>query len=336
MEHLVSSWYNDRSLPESYILPPEDRPGMLPLGKNIPVVDLGAHDQTDILQQILEASQEFGMFQVINHGVPSNLIDEAMGVFKEFHALSAEDKAIETSKDPDKSCYMYTSSHNYATEKYHFWRDGLFHHCNPLEKYIQFWPEKPPKYREVVATYTAELRKVVFRILEFIAQGLGLNPDHFSSELCENQVVLVNHYPPCPDPSLTLGLCKHRDPIVINILLQSDVYGLEVFKDEEWIGVEPIPYAFVVTLGVLMQIISNGKLKGAVHRVVTNSNLARTTATFGLHPLYETLIEPAEALVDASNPALCKSFSYKDFMIKYRAAASYGTALEEFLSGTPD
>ncbi|KAF3965374.1 hypothetical protein ACB098_12G139600 [Castanea mollissima] len=336
MEHLVSSWCNDRSLPESYILPLEDRPGMLPLGKNIPVVDLGAHDQTDILQQILEASQEFGMFQVINHGVPSNLIDEAMGVFKEFHALSAEDKAIETSKDPDKSCYMYTSSHNYATEKFHFWRDGLLHHCNPLEKYIQFWPDKPPKYREVVAIYTAELRKVGFRILEFIAQGLGLNPDHFSSELGENQVLLVNHYPPCPDPSLTLGLCKHRDPLVINILLQSDVYGLEVFKDEEWIGVEPIPNAFVVTLGVLMQIISNGKLKGAEHRVVTNSNLARTTASFALHPLYETLIEPAKALVDASNPALCKSFSFKDFMIKYRAAASYGTAFEELLSGTPD
>ena len=109
-------------------------------------------------------------------------------------------------------------------------------------------------FREVVATYTAELRKVVFRILEFIAQGLGLNPDHFSSELCENQVVLVNHYPPCPDPSLTLGQDKHIDPSIINILLQSDVYGLEVFKDEEWIGVEPIPYAFVVTLGALMQV----------------------------------------------------------------------------------
>ena len=109
-------------------------------------------------------------------------------------------------------------------------------------------------FREVVAIYTAELRKVGFRILEFISQGLGVNPDHFRGELGENQRVLVNHYPPCPDPSLTLGLCKHRDPTVINILLQKDVYGLEVFKDEEWIGVEPIPYAFVVTLGVLMQV----------------------------------------------------------------------------------
>nr|POE62470.1 protein downy mildew resistance 6 [Quercus suber] len=250
MEHLVSSWYNDRSLPESFILPPEDRPGILSLGKNIPVVDLGAHDQPDILQQILEASQEFGMFQVINHGVPSKLIDEAMGVFKEFHALSAEDKAIETSKDPE---------------------------IHPI------LAEKPPKYREVVAIYTAELRKVGFRILEFIAQGLGLNPDHFSSELGENQILLVNHYPPCPDPNLTLGFPKHRGPVVINILLQSDVYGLEVFKDEEWIGVEPIPYAFVVTLGSLMQIISNGKLKGKVG-VVSKESEEESKESFATTP----------------------------------------------------
>ena len=32
----------------------------------------------------------------------------------------------------------------------------------------------------------------------------------------------------------------------MNILLQSDIYGLHVFKDEEWIAVEPIPYAVVV------------------------------------------------------------------------------------------
>ena len=66
MKHLVSSWCNDRSLPESYILPPEKRPGKLtvPLANKIPVIDLGGHDQTDIIQQIFEASLEFGFFQV--------------------------------------------------------------------------------------------------------------------------------------------------------------------------------------------------------------------------------------------------------------------------------
>ena len=70
--------------------------------------------------------------------------------------------------------------------------------------------------------------------------------------------------------------------------------------------------------------------------MVTNSNLARTTASCALNPFYEAVIEPAKALIDASNPALYKSFSYKDFLIKYRAAASYSTAFEEFLSATPD
>ncbi|KAK9993375.1 hypothetical protein SO802_023078 [Lithocarpus litseifolius] len=150
-------------------------------------------------------------------------MDEAMSVFKEFHALSAKDKAIETSKDPNKSCYIYTSSPSYATEKFHFRRDGLMHH--------------------------SEVSKLGFRILEFISRGLGISSDHFSSGLCENQALVVNHYPPCPDPSLTLGVGKHRDPGGINILLQSVVYGLQVFKDEEWVGVEPIPYAFVVNIG---------------------------------------------------------------------------------------
>ena len=80
---------------------------------------------------------------MINHGVPSNLMDKAMSVFKEFHALSGKDKAIETSKDPEKRCVIYTGTVNYETEKFHFWRDVLVHHCD----HIQFWPEQPPRYR---------------------------------------------------------------------------------------------------------------------------------------------------------------------------------------------
>ena len=105
-------------------------------------------------------------------------------------------------------------------------------------------------FREVVGPYTAEVRKLGFRILEFISQGLGIS----LGGLVGIQTLVVNHYPPCPDPSLTLGLGKHMDPVFINILLQSDVYGLQVFKDEEWIGVEPIPNAFVVNIGYPLQV----------------------------------------------------------------------------------
>ena len=83
-----------------------------------------------------------------------------------------------------------------------------------------------------------------------------------------------------------------------------------------------------------LEIISNGKLKGAEHRVVTNSNVARTTASLFFNPSSETLVEPAKALIDASNPALYKSLTYKDFLSKYIAASSDSKALEEVLSTT--
>ena len=57
------------TVPESYILPPERRPSAVPPCKTIPVIDLrGLNcDRTNLVQQIIKASQEYGFFQVINH-----------------------------------------------------------------------------------------------------------------------------------------------------------------------------------------------------------------------------------------------------------------------------
>ncbi|KAK1563870.1 hypothetical protein Q3G72_034252 [Acer saccharum] len=92
------------SLPENYVLPPERRLGEVKFspGKsnNIPVLDLGGHDRNEIIQQITKASQGFGFFQVINHGVSKELMDETRNVVKEFHAMSAKEKFLECLKDP--------------------------------------------------------------------------------------------------------------------------------------------------------------------------------------------------------------------------------------------
>ncbi|KAB5556138.1 hypothetical protein DKX38_007047 [Salix brachista] len=96
--------------------------------------------------------------------------------------------------------------------------------------------------------------------------------------------MLVNHYPPCPDPSLTFGVSEHCDPNLITILQQeSDVFGLQVLRNGEWIGVEPISKAFVVNMGYQMQIISNNKLRSVEHRAVTNSEKARTSVAMFFH-----------------------------------------------------
>ncbi|KAL4361399.1 hypothetical protein GQ457_04G027250 [Hibiscus cannabinus] len=314
---LLSNWCSNGSLPESYVLPPEARPGNLivPRGKSIPVIDLQGNDRNETILQILKAGKEFGFFQIINHGVSKDLMDETMKVAEEFHAMSGLDKERECLKDPNGSCKLYTSSYTYPREEFHLWRDALTHPCRPLDQHIQFWPENPTGYREVVGEYSVELWKLSCRILELLCEGLGLSINYFSNELSEAPKIMINHYPPCPEPSLTLGLRKHRDPNIITILHQGQINGLQVFKDGLWIAVQPLPHAFVVNIGYLLQIISNGKLKGAEHRVVTNSRDARTTVSFFVYPSDECLIGPAKALVNASNPAIYKPFKYADFVI---------------------
>ncbi|KAE8685360.1 ethylene-responsive transcription factor 1B-like [Hibiscus syriacus] len=321
MGKLVSSWYKNKTLPESHIFPPETRPGNLivPRGKNIPVIDLSeaeGRNRTRIVQQILKAGEEYGFFQVVNHGVPEDLIKEGFEVLEEFFEMPDEDKAILYSEDPTNRCRLSTSGVNYAREKVHLWRDNLKHPCHPdLQDCIQLWPQKPKRYREKVAKFSIEAKKLGSRILEIVAEGLGLERGYFGDKLSESMLLSVNHYPPCPDPSSTLRISKHCDPYLITILHQGGVNGLQVFNNGEWIGVEPLHNAFVVNIGNQLQIISNDKLKSVEHRVVTNSNLARTSAAFFIAPSGDCVVEPAKSLM--GDAAAYRGFVFKDFLLHY-------------------
>ncbi|THG20337.1 hypothetical protein TEA_009568 [Camellia sinensis var. sinensis] len=297
MSTLLSSWSKDvNTVPQKFVFPPEERPGDLPapLCKGIPVIDLqqsgGHHDRADLLHQIIKASQELGMFQVINHGVSEELMDDTMSLFKEFLDMPEEDKASYCSEDITKSFMLYTGSSNSNLNKKGsgtYWKDSVKHSCHPLEDHIQSWPEKPARYREVVGTYSVEVRKLSLRILDLISEGLGLEEGYFADELSKTQ-----------------GLIQEE-------------YGLQMYKDEQWVGVEPLPHAFVINIANQLELISNGKLKSAKHRAVTNSSIARTSIVTFISPSRECVIEPAKALVKSGNPQLFKGVQYKEFINTY-------------------
>uniref|UniRef100_A0A3N7EGW2 Fe2OG dioxygenase domain-containing protein n=1 Tax=Populus trichocarpa TaxID=3694 RepID=A0A3N7EGW2_POPTR len=283
MEILVSSRCNLQSLSEKYIFPEEIRPGKVAIAlcESIPVIDLGdiaGQNRANIAQEILKASQEFGFFQVINHGVSKELMNDTMSVFKEVFEMPAEDLAGIYSEDPDRSCRLFTSSNSYASEDVHNWRDFLRHPCHPdLDACIQQWPEKPTRYRQVVGNYSTEVMKLASGILELITEGLGLESRYFGGDVC----------------------------------------GLQVFKDGEWIGVGPVPNAFVINIGYQLQIISNNKLKGAEHRAVTNSKDARTSAAFFVSPSRDSIVEPARELIKEDNRPLYRAFEFTEFFSNY-------------------
>lgn len=100
--------------------------------------------------------------------------------------------------------------------------------------------------------YVVEVRKMGFKILDMIGEGLGLTEGYFAG-VSQEQSMAINHYPPCPDPSLAMGIGGHTDPNLITFL-QQDQYGLQIQKDGKWMGIDPIPNAFVVNLGYLLKV----------------------------------------------------------------------------------
>ncbi|KAF5951382.1 hypothetical protein HYC85_009326 [Camellia sinensis] len=245
MSALVSSWSkNVHTLPENFVCSSEERPGDLavPLCRGIPVVDLqqvDGHDRADSIKQIMKGSQDFGMFQVINHGLLKELMDDTMSLFKEFFDMPEEDKATYYSEDTSKSFRLYTGSFPHSVINHNYWKDS---------RITLKLGQKSQIDTEVVGTYSVEVRKLGLRILNLICEGLGIEVGYFAGDLSKFQGMIVNHYPPCPNPSVVLGVCGHYDTNLLT-LLQQDEYGLHILKDGQWVGVKHVPGAFVINIG---------------------------------------------------------------------------------------
>lgn len=189
--------------------------------------------------------------------------------------------------------------------------------CHPVDEHIQCWPEKPARYRELLGKYSVEVRKLSMLLLELIGEGLGQESGFFKrGELNRVQLMALNCYPR-PNPSLTLGSPRHGDVNLITVLLQGPVHGVQVLNDGQWLALQPLPDAFVINIGLALQIISKGKLRSAEHRVTTNRTSARTTVTTFIHPSGDCLVEPAKVMTNNHNPPLYRSFLYKDFLSTY-------------------
>ena len=70
-----------------------------------------------------------------------------------------------------------------------------------------------------------------------------------------SQAMRMNYYPPCPQPELAIGLNPHSDATGPTILLQvNETEGLQIRKDGMWAPVKPLPNAFVVNIGDMLEV----------------------------------------------------------------------------------
>ncbi|KAI7743038.1 hypothetical protein M8C21_032703, partial [Ambrosia artemisiifolia] len=176
------------------------------------------------------------------------------------------------------------------------------------------WPTNPTSFRAHVAEYCQSLRGLALLLTEAISESLGLDKDYISRQLGKHgQQMALNYYPPCPQPDLTYGLPGHTDGYLITILLQDEVSGLQVFKNGQWVAVDPVPNTFVINIGDQIQVMSNDKYKSGLHRAVVNCEKERISIPTFYCPSPDAVIGPAPELVTNDGRAVYRQFTFEEY-----------------------
>jgi isopenicillin N synthase-like dioxygenase len=252
--------------------------------RSVPIVDIGglrSPDRTErerVAGEIGKAARDVGFFYVSGAGVDDRVFERMLASTKEFFALPIEEKmrsyiglstchrgyvpvgeeGVETGT-PDLKEAFDTALELPAD-------DPDYLAGNPMLG-PNAWPDLPGFADAVTAYYRAVL-DVGHRLLWAFAVALGEDPDTFSRHATKtpSQLRLV-HYPYNPEAEDGQGIGAHTDYECFT-LLKPTAPGLEVLNGAgEWIDVPPVPGTFVVNIGDMLELWTNGAYVATSHRV---------------------------------------------------------------------
>ncbi|KAI3502839.1 hypothetical protein L1887_31187 [Cichorium endivia] len=304
----TSMKWDQNSLLENGFVRDEDERPKVPYNKfsnEIPVISLEGIDdvegsdgvksrRAEICDKIVKACEDWGIFQIVDHGVDARLLSEMTRLAKEFFQLPAEEKLRFDMTGGKKGGFIVSSHLQGETVK--DWRELVTYFSYPIRaRDYSRWPDKPNEWRSVTKEYSEVLMGLACKILEVLSEAMGLEKEALTKACVDmDQKVVVNYYPKCPQPELILGLKRHTDPGTITLLLQDQVGGLQATRDggKSWITVEPIEGAFVVNLGDHGHYLSNGRFKNADHQAVVNSTSSRLSIATFQNPAPDAIVYP--------------------------------------------
>jgi isopenicillin N synthase-like dioxygenase len=276
----------------------------------IPVIDVGATEAGDRaqLEAVRTATEEFGAVQVVNHGVPQDLVADLSARAGRLLSLPRAEKAELASPHPYRGWRQWPDDFGrLELERFmvaqfddidaaraagvaaeHL---GLFAHAN-------LWPADDPGLRDAVLAYIEASRGLANRMLRLYAAAQGLPVGSFGLGTLPHLRLTVNDYPTWTYPETAadedkLLLLEHADDSAVTVLAQQGDYeGLQVQgPGGVWIPVPVIPGALQVFSGQLLARWTGGRLRPGRHRVVAGGTVTRRSMAVFVYPALETVID---------------------------------------------
>ncbi|ESW21294.1 hypothetical protein PHAVU_005G058700 [Phaseolus vulgaris] len=299
---------------------------------SIPIIDLtGIHDDPNlrdgVVGKVRYACEKWGFFQVINHGIPTHVLDEMIKGTRMFHQQDAEVRKEYYTRDFSRKV-AYLSNYTLYEDPSADWRDTIAFSLAPDHPKAE---EFPAVCRDIVIEYSKKTMVLAYALFELLSEALGLDKFHLKEKGCaEGLLLLCNYYPACPEPALTMGNKEHSDGDIMTILLQDQMGGLQVLHDSQWICVPPMHGALVVNIGDLLQLMSNDKFISVQHRVLANDQGPRISVASFFRTAISKVFGPIKELVCEDHPPVYREISLKDYMAHRYASGSGTSALLHF------
>nr|BBM96376.1 flavonol synthase [Matthiola incana] len=279
----------------------------------VPVVDLSCPDEELVARTVVKASEDWGVFQVVNHGIPTELIQRLQKVGREFFELPEAEKKVVAREAGSVEGYGRRIELDIKKRK------GIVDQIYlstwpPSSVNYRYWPKSPPDYREVNEEYARHVKTLSEKIMEWLSEGLGLGREAIKEVNGCWYVMNINHYPPYPHSDSFNGLEPHTDINGLTLIITNEIPGLQVFKDDHWIEVEYIPSAIIVNIGDQIMMLSNGKYKNVLHKTTVDKEKTRMSWPVPVSPTYDMVVGPLPELTSEDDPPKFKPIAYKDYV----------------------
>ncbi|WP_454129927.1 isopenicillin N synthase family dioxygenase [Microbacterium aurum] len=254
---------------------------------NLPILDLSlldgdADDAARFRAALRAATHDVGFFYLTGTGVAPELEARLHRTARAFFDLPEADKlAIENVNSPHFR--GYTRIGGERTQGKVDWREQI--DIGPERTAVDdpdapeyarligpnLWPESLPELREVTAQWQEHLAGVARKLLRAWALALGAPETYFEEHFGEPSTLLkIVRYPGTDAPEPAQGVGAHKDSGVLTLLwVEPGKGGLQVQRDGVWVDAPPVPGAFVVNIGEMLEYATGGYLVATNHRVIS-------------------------------------------------------------------
>lgn len=289
--------------------------------ESFPVINmenLNGENRAITMDKIKDACENWGFFELVNHGISPELMDTVERMTKGHYKKCMEQRFRELVASKGLE-YVQTEVHDLDWE-------STFHLKHLPVSNVSQIPDLDDDYRNVMKEFAVKLEKLAEELLDLLCENLGLEKGYlknaFYGSKGPNFGTKVSNYPPCPKPDLIKGLRAHTDAGGIILLFQDDkVSGLQLLKDGQWVDVPPMHHSIVINLGDQLEVITNGKYKSVLHRVVAQTDGNRMSIASFYNPGSDAVIYSAPALlgreVEEAGEETYPKFVFEDYMKLY-------------------